>query len=601
MMNEQRNTIWRFAIIFILILLGFIAVVVRIIYVQTAERDEWLRVAVHQEPTHKPISATRGNILDCHGNLLATSMPQYYMYMDTKAEALRLDSGKLFHQQVDALADDLARVLEHHSKDEYKQMLEEAYKKGNRQLKLCNDVDYLQRQKLEKNALIKRGRYQSGIYYEDRNERTLPYGKLASRTIGEIYGENGEGNVGLEKEFDNDLRGTDGVMRVEKIGGRQEAITVMEAQDGLDVVTTIDANLQDIVEQELEDKLLEKKAKWGCCILMETQTGYIRAIANLDRNKDTTYSERYNHAVTRVEPGSTFKTISLMTAMEDGLMTINDTVTVTKKSYYYMNRKDAEHTDSHPMDTVLTAHSALSISSNIAFAKFITRSYNGSVHKFVASLRKFGVDTEVYCEIPGALPFLLTIPKGDTVTISKMAYGYSVEMSPMQLIMFYNAIANNGRMMRPMLVTSVQRNGIDVRTFKPEVVKESICSPQTLQDVKGALHDVVWHNHLGTASVNLSGKRKAQSDIVAIAGKTGTAQLIIDKKHDKRHHRMTFVGYFPEDNPQYTCICMIEDPVVGSHDSGMECGVTVRNIAERTMAYTGCYIYRNGEKALEKR
>ena len=170
----------------------------------------------------------------------------------------------------------------------------------------------------------------------------------------------------------------------------------------------------------------------------------------------------------------------------------------------------------------------------------------------------------------------------------------------MQILMFYNAIANNGRMMRPMLVTSIQQNGEEVKRFRPETVESSICGSRTLRDIKGALHDVVWDDHLGTAAKK-KWSRKAQSNLVSIAGKTGTAQLIIPGHgYSGRHHRMTFVGYFPEENPRYTCICMIEDPQY-PYDAGMDCGSTVRVIAEKTMAYTGCYVWRDGEKHLEKR
>ena len=187
------------------------------------------------------------------------------------------------------------------------------------------------------------------------------------------------------------------------------------------------------------------------------------------------------------------------------------------------------------------------------------------------------------------------------MTLSKMSYGYSVELSPMQIMMFYNAIANNGRMVRPMLVTEIRNEGETVRSFRTETVRSSICSRSTLEDIRGALHDVVWDNHLGTAAHTLAWAWKAQSPIVPIAGKTGTAQLIIPGHgYSGRHHRMTFVGYFPEDNPRYTCICMIEDPQY-PYDAGMDCGSTVRVIAEKTMAYTGCYVYKNGEKKLEKK
>ena len=597
MSDEQRNTVWRFAIIFTIISLGFIAVLGKIIYVQTVERDEWLKEAEKQVPTLKPIAATRGNILDCNGRLLASSMPQYYIYMDTRVPALHEKKGELFYAHIDTLALDLANIIGDRSQAEYKTRIVNAYRKGEKRLRVCEHrINYLQRQELEQNTLIKKGKYKSGIFFEDQHRRIKPYGVLASRTIGSIYGEGGSGNSGLEKRFDKELRGEDGMSSIQKIGGRYESVTVEEAKDGMDVLTTIDANLQDIVENALLVKTAERNAKWGCCILMETQTGYIRAIANLDRSEDGQYYEAQNHAVQRVEPGSTFKTIALVAALDDGKIKISDTVSVSRHPWQYFTVK---HTDAHPMDTLLTVRSALAVSSNIALAKLITRSYEGSAKKFVRRIEKMGLMDSVYCEIPGADKVRIDVPR-DTVTLSKMSYGYSVEMSPMQILMFSNAIANNGRMMRPMLVTAIQQNGEIEKSFKPEVVKSSICGKRTIEDIKGALHDVVWDNHLGTAAARLW-SRKAQSNLVSIAGKTGTAQLIIPGRgYSGRHHRMTFVGYFPEENPRYTCICMIEDPQY-PYDAGMDCGSTVRVIAEKTMAYTGCYVYIEGEKKLEKR
>ena len=598
MSDEQRNTVWRFAMIFILIALGFVAVLVKIIYVQTVERDEWLKVAEKQVPTNRPIKATRGNILDCNGQLLASSMPQYYMYMDTRVPALHENKGQLFVAHIDSLAADLARIVGDKSAGEYKARINRAYLRQEKRFRVCDHrINYLQRQALEQNKLIKKGKYKSGIFFEDQHRRIKPYGILASRTIGAIYGEGGDGISGLEKGFDKELRGIDGMSSIQRIGGRNESVTIEEAKDGLDVVTTIDANLQDIVERVLYAKTAERNAKWGCCILMETQTGAVKAIANLDRSEEGEYYEAQNHAVQRVEPGSTFKTIALVAALDDGKIEIDDTVKVTKQPWQYFTVK---HTDAHPMDTVLTVRSALAVSSNIALAKLITRSYEGSAKKFVKRIEKMGLKDSIYCEIPGAEKARIDIPK-DTVTLSKMSYGYSVELSPMQILMFYNAIANKGRMVRPMLVSAIQKNGEKVKSFKTETVKSSICSKRTLRDIQGALHDVVWDDHLGTAAKKKWVGAKAQSNLVSIAGKTGTAQLYVrGHGYSGKRHRMTFVGYFPEENPRYTCICMIEDPQY-PYDAGMDCGAVVRIIAEKTMAYTGCYVYENGERKLEKR
>ena len=598
MLDEQKNTVWRFAIIFILISLGFLAVLGKIIYIQTVERSEWMKVAEKQVPTHRPIKATRGNILDCNGQLLASSMPQYYIYMDTRADALVINNSQLLKEHLDSLCHDLTSIIGDYTAEEYRQRIVQGQKQGNRRLKLSKGrINYLQRRALEQNSLIRLGKYKSGVFFEDQHRRIKPYGLLASRTIGSINGEEGIGTAGLEKAFDKELHGVDGISSLQRIGGRNESVTIEEAQDGMDIITTIDANLQDITENALLTKLKEKNAQWGCCILMETHTGYIRAIANLDRGSDGEYYESLNHAVQRVEPGSTFKTISLVAAMDDGKIEIDDTISVTKKPWVYMRK--SKHTDAHPMDTVLDVRSALAVSSNIALAKMITSSYEGSARKFVRKIERMGLCDSIYCEIPGAEQARIDIPR-DTVTFSKMAYGYSVEMSPMHIAMFYNAIANNGKMMRPMLVSAIQKEGEIVKRFKPTTLNSSICSRSTLRETQGALHDVVWDDHLGTASKK-PWSNKAQSNLVALAGKTGTAQLYIPGKgYSNRKHRITFVGYFPEANPEYTCICMIENPQY-PYDAGMDCGSTVRVIAEKTMAYCGYYVWEDEEKRLEKR
>ena len=598
MLDEQKNTVWRFAIIFILISLGFLAVLGKIIYIQTVERSEWMKVAEKQVPTHRPIKATRGNILDCNGQLLASSMPQYYIYMDTRADALVINNSQLLKEHLDSLCHDLTSIIGDYTTEEYRQRIVQGQKQGNRRLKLSKGrINYLQRRALEQNSLIRLGKYKSGVFFEDQHRRIKPYGLLASRTIGSINGEEGIGTAGLEKAFDKELHGVDGISSLQRIGGRNESVTIEEAQDGMDIITTIDANLQDITENALLTKLKEKNAQWGCCILMETHTGYIRAIANLDRGSDGEYYESLNHAVQRVEPGSTFKTISLVAAMDDGKIEIDDTISVTKKPWVYMRK--SKHTDAHPMDTILDVRSALAVSSNIALAKMITSSYEGSARKFVRKIERMGLCDSIYCEIPGAEQARIDIPR-DTVTLSKMAYGYSVEMSPMHIAMFYNAIANNGKMMRPMLVSAIQKEGEIVKRFKPTTLNSSICSRSTLREIQGALHDVVWDDHLGTASKK-PWSNKAQSNLVALAGKTGTAQLYIPGKgYSNRKHRITFVGYFPEANPEYTCICMIENPQY-PYDAGMDCSSTVRVIAEKTMAHCGYYVWEDDEKRLEKR
>ena len=600
MSDEQRNTILRFALIFSVIVLGFAAVIGKIVYIQVFDSERWLAIADKQVAVNQPIRATRGNILDCHGNLLASSMPQYYVYMDTRVPALHEKNGKLYKESIDSLSANLSRIIGDRSAAEYKQLISKAYRNGESRLRIApKRIDYLQKRKLEQSYPICLGKYKSGILFEAQHKRIKPFGNLASRTIGSIYGDDGYGNAGLEKAFEAQLRGTDGMSARQRIGGRTEYVTIEEAEDGLDVVTTIDTDLQDIAEKALRQQLGIIDGEWGCCILMETHSGEVKAIVNLDRTSDGTYCEMKNHAVTRVEPGSTFKTIAMMAALDDGKADIDDTVRVYKDGWTYIK---VRHKDAHPHDTVYTLRSALAVSSNIAMAKLITHAYEGSAKKFVNRIGKMGLLDSVYCEIPGAQQNRIDVPR-DTVTLSKMSYGYSVEMSPMQMMMFYNAIANDGKMIRPILVKEIQQNGETVERYSTETVKSSICSSSTLRDIQGALHDVVWDNRLGTASVNPWGRRKAQSNLVHIAGKTGTAQLLVNGRYTSNRHRLTFVGYFPEEDPQYTCICVINDPSKrGTYDAGMDCGTVVRKIAEKTMASTGCYVFdKEGNKVLEKR
>ena len=601
MSENMKHTVLRFAIIFLGIAALFMLVLVKIFITQHVEQDKWLKIAEQQVKTNQVIPPTRGKILDANGNLLAASLPQYDVYMDTRVEALHLGGDTLFYHYIDSIAEGLSRILGDRTPLEYRQAMLRAFRgktTKERDFKICRTrVNYVQKREIQKLPLVRRGYYKSGFHFEELHQRTRPYGSLGRRTIGSIYGEKGVGNAGLEKAFEQYLHGTEGISTRQRVAGHMENIPVKEAVDGCDLITTLDANLLDICEKALRSRLEITRADWGCCILMETHSGEIKAICNLDRGEDGEYYEMMNHAVQRVEPGSTFKTIALMAALDDGKVDIDDTVTVTRKPWPYFSVK---HTDAHPMDTMLTVRSALAVSSNIALAKIITRSYEGSARKFVRRIEKMGLMDSVWCEIPGADKVRIDVPK-DTVTLSKMSYGYSVELSPMQILMFYNAIANNGRMVRPMLVKAIQKNGEDVKRYKTETVKSSICSNRTLADIQSALHDVVWDNHLGTAAAK-KWSRKAQSDLVHIAGKTGTAQLMEHGRYQSHRHRMTFVGYFPEEAPEYTCICMINGPHnSGAYDAGMDCGTVVRLIAEKTMAYAGVYVVKDGKLIFKKK
>lgn len=607
MSDNLKQTILRFALIFIGISVMFVIVLAQIVYIQTAEKDKWEKASKQNRATiTKPIAATRGNIYDCHNRLLASSVPQYTIHMDTRVEALHLGGDTLFHQYVDSMAEGFSRIIGDKSAAEYKQIMTRAfYGKTNkeRNIRLTNTrISYTQRKEILQMPLVRRGVYKSGISFTDRNIRSKPFGSLGSRTIGNIYGDGGAGNAGIEKRFDKELRGVDGTSSRQRVAGHWEYIPIVEAENGADVYTTLDADLMDICESNLRKQLQINQADWGCVVLMEVKSGEIKAMCNLDLGSDGKYYELQNHAVVRMEPGSTFKTIALMAALDDGNIDFNDSIEVWKDGWKYYG---SNHIDAHPADTTYSIRQALAVSSNIALARMITEGYGGSAKKFVRKLERMGVCDSVDYIIPGADQSKIDIPK-DTVTISKMAYGYSVELSPLQMAMLYNGIANDGKLISPILVENVKKDDEILEEFESEVVRSSMCSGKTLREIKSCLHDVVWDNDLGTASVykwrGHIAKYKAQSQLVAIAGKTGTAQVFENGRYHSNKHRMSFVGYFPEEAPQYTCICVIHAPRNrGYYDAGMDCGSVVRQIAEKTMAYSNEYVIDGDELIFRKK
>ena len=590
MSENVKHTVLRFAIVFGVILLFFIVVFVRIISLQTVHRSELEAMVADRDSVYKPIKAVRGNIFDCDGRLLASSVPQYSIWMDTRVEALHMNNGKLFYEYVDSIAYGLSHIVGDQIPSEYRDKIVKAYRgktRRERNIRLTNKrISYTQLKEIKQLPLIRRGVYKSGFYAVDLNLRVKPFNSLGSRTIGGIYAESGKGNAGLEKRFDEYLQGEDGLAIRERMANQWQYIPIREEKHGCDVYTTLDANLMDICESNLRARLEHTQADWGCVILMEVATGEIKAMCNLDRGSDLQYYEIANHAVVRMEPGSTFKTIAMMAALDDGKVNIDDTLRVWKDGWYYHG---ATHRDAHPADTVYTMRQALAVSSNIALARMITDGYNGSAKKFVNKLKRMGLCDSIDYIIPGAHQPRINIPK-DTVTISRMAYGYSVELSPLQILTFYNGIANDGRMISPVLVTEVKDGKTTVESFETQTIRSSLCSKKTLEDIQASLLDVVWDNDLGTAAMNKWRQRKAQSDLVKIAGKTGTAQVMENGKYFNNKHRMSFVGYFPADAPRYSCICVIHAPRNrGAYDSGLDCGTVVRKIAEKTMVYTSEY------------
>jgi cell division protein FtsI (penicillin-binding protein 3) len=593
MSENVKHTILRFAIIFGVILMLFIAVFARIISLQYIHRKQLESMVVQRDSVQKPIRAVRGNIFDCHGKPLASSVPQYSIHMDTRVETLHQNDGEVFYQYLDSIAEGLSRIIGDQTPQEYRNKILEAYKAPNekdRTIRLTpKRVTYTQLQLINQLPLINKGKFKSGFFVNDLNIRIKPFKSLGSRTIGSIYAESGKGNSGLELQFDSYLQGKDGMSVRQRLANEWGYIPIEDAKNGYDIHTTLDVELLEICEKHLRLQLDTNQAEWGCVILMEVKTGEIKAMCNLDRGSDGTYYEMANHAVKRVEPGSTFKTLSIMAALDDGKIKMEDTVEVTTKGWKYYGKL---HRDAHAANTTYDIKGAIETSSNIALARIITKHYNHNAELFINKLKSMHLYDSVNYMIPGADQARIEIPK-DKVSLSNMSYGYYVEFSPLQMLTFYNAIANNGQMITPVIAKSIKDGDNIIEEYSTHVLTPSICNTQTLRNIRECLHEVVWGKH-GTA-------KSARSEKVKIAGKTGTNQLYDEKtkKYIKDRYRISFVGYFPEENPQYTCICVIQRPIRTRAGSGTECGAVVRRIAEEVMIHTNEYVIRDGKLVLQ--
>lgn len=578
-MDRHKKIILRFGLLFVLIFLGFLAVGIQIYRLQfTDEREFWLSKQKGSQNVITTVDQHRGNIYDCDGRLLAASLPRYAVFWDSRVEALHVNDGKAFYDNVDSLALELSALFRDKSKAEYKTMLTNAYLRREKRLRIQpGSVSFIEKKEIEKMHIFNRGSIQGGIIIEPSHKRVKPFGSLAGRSIGNIKGDSGEGTCGIELRYQDLLAGKPGK---KQFIGKGSSIIIEEPVNGCDIVMTIDANLQDLVERTLRYKLMETEASWGCCMLMEVKTGEVKAIANLNRTASGNYAETENHAVVHVEPGSTFKTVSMMAALDDGKVDYErDSIQVTIAPWMYRGIARVEDDGGHKMDSVVGVRTIMARSSNIGVSKIVTSSYDGSAEKFVKKLSRLGIMDSLQCEIPGNQLSKISVPD-DKVTIAKMAYGYTVEVSPWQMLAFYNGIANNGKMIAPFLVKEIRQDGQVKERFQAETIRSSMCSSRVIRQLQECLHAVVWDDD-GTA-------KRAQSDLVHIAGKTGTAQLRTAGGYSHNFHRVTFVGYFPEEDPQYSCIFVLENSVNSVNRAGSNtCAAMVKEIAEHTMAYKG--------------
>ena len=571
------------------------------------EKEKWLKVAEEQKRPNRLILPGRGNIYSADGKLMATSVPRYYMYMDFKADVFETKTTKWNGRDtflnsktngVDSLAVYLSRKLKDRTPAGYKAYLLRGLKSKSRQYPIfAGKVSYSDLKEIQKFPFLRLGRFRSGFYTKEMVQRQKPFGSLASRTIGDIYGEIEEGGLtkgknGLELQYDSLLRGEAGLSSVRRLGGGWTNVVEVEPTDGCDIKTTIDIHIQDITEKSLVDKLREIDAESGTTVVMEVATGEVKAITNMARIREGVYAETKNHAVAdETEPGSTFKVASIMVALDDGVCAPSDTVDVGNGVFMYKGARMTDHNLNRGGYGRISVEQAIWYSSNIGVAKTILKGYENNPRKFVEGLYRIGMNADLRLEIPGSGRAKIRMP-GDTLnywsktTLPWMSFGYETQIPPIYTLAFYNAIANGGKMMRPIFTKEIIKDGKTIQHFSPEVIKESICSDSTLVIIQDMLLGVV---EKGTG-------KAVHSDIIRIAGKTGTAQIASGGVYRTSGHQVAFCGYFPADNPKYSCIVVIRRPRIGYPSGGTMSGGVVKAVAEKIYASYMLYDVREMER-----
>ncbi len=552
-----------------------IAIAVRMFSIQIGEGDKWREMALNVATSVRTVQPDRGHIYSDDGRLLATSVPEYEVHMDMKADGL---SDRMFFSGVDSLALGLSALFNDRTAAEYKRALLDAHARGERYFLVKRKVDHEQMLLLQQLPIYREGKLKSGLIAVKKYERKQWFGRLARRSIGDVPTDSG--NYGIEKGFEAYLHGTEG-NRLERrlVGGAWMPVDDGEGQDpiaGSDIHTTIDINMQDVADDALETQLRKNGAHHGCVVVMETKTGYIKAISNLALVKDSTYAETENYAVGHAtEPGSTFKTASLIVGLEDGLMKPTDQWDTHCGEVRYSGKPLP---DSHRKCGVLTLSRALEVSSNTVISQAIMKGYQKQPEKFISGLRRMGLGAPLGVRIPGeAMPILYGTDNKrmwSKISLPWNSVGYGLTITPLQMLTFYNAIANNGRMMQPQFVSSVSRGGKETERFEPVALNEKIASDPVLREVRKMLEGVV---DSGTAT-NL------KSAHFRIAGKTGTAQIASGNAGYKVNgvsYQASFVGYFPAEAPRYTCIVVVSSPSQKGYYGNVVAGPIFTEIANK--------------------
>jgi cell division protein FtsI (penicillin-binding protein 3) len=580
-MAIRDEIVWRSGVVYFAIALLAAALLVRILMLQYIQHGKWSDMSEKYVFKTAEVQADRGDILTDDGRLLASSVPYYTIYMDTRSTGM---SAATFSSGINGLSAGLARLLGERSAEEWKALITNARKKGDRYLLIKRKVDYETLKGLKELPIFREGQYKGGMVAQAESRRILPNNELGARTIGYLN-LGSEGNeVGIEGAFDKELAGKNGVAVKQRLTGGDwltvENTSTIESRDGNDVVTTLDIDLQDVAATALLKQLRKHDAHHGCAVLMEVATGDVKAIVNLELGSDGDYHETYNYAVGEsTEPGSTFKLPSLIAAIEDGVIDTGDIVDTGTGSVKFYNKiiKDTKEEGYGK----LTVKEVFEKSSNVGTSKLIYEHYKDHPKDFVNRLYAMKLNEKLNLQIKGEGTPLIRYP-GDKfwsgISLPMMSHGYEVQMTPLQILTFYNAVANDGKMIRPRFVTEILRNGRVVKRYGPEVIINSIASRSTIRKAKKMMEGVVER---GTA-INLNNQN------YKIAGKTGTAQIAKDKYGYRQGVRISyqasFVGYFPAENPLYSCIVVVNAPSNGVYYGNQVAGSVFKEISDKVYA-----------------
>lgn len=585
---DYRKVMPRYSFIAVVMTLIATTVIGKAFYVMTAEKTFWTEVSKQVKGDSVAMSPARGNILSSDGMLMASSLPEYKMYMDFNALSTS-GNDSLWLAELDEICKGLNSIFPEKSAAEFKKHLEEGRKKQSKHWAIWDErVNYNTYIDVKSLPVFNmKNKNRSGFHCEEFNARRRSYGSLASRTLGTLYGAKDSARYGLELSYDSVLRGTAGITHRRKVLDTYLNIIDKPPVDGADIVTTLDVGMQDLAERAVIDELKEINGDVGVAIVMEVATGDIKAIVNMEKCGEGVYRELKNHAVSDLlEPGSVFKTASIMVALDDGVVDTTAHVETGGGVWPMYGREMRDHNWRRGGYGMLSLPQVLMVSSNIGVSRIIDEHYHDRPEKFVEGIYRLGLNKDLNIPLVGSSPARIRMPKKDSrgkqyvnwskTTLPWMSIGYETQIPPISTLTFYNAIANGGKMMRPRLVKQVVKDGEVIKEYPPEVIKESICKPSTLGKIQTILRKVVSEG-LG---------KRAGSTSFAVSGKTGTAQISQGKagyKSGKVHYLLSFAGYFPSEKPRYSCIVCIQKSGLPASGGGMS-GLVFHNISEGIMA-----------------